>query len=418
MKTEFEFPYGKSVLKARLPQKNIAVVLKSQYVRGLEDPAAAILDDLREPIGMPPLVECVRRGDKVVIIVTDNTRACPDSLILPPLLAEVERKTPSENVTIIVALGLHPPLNRQQLVEKLGQKIVDKYHVINHDASQTVNIGVTSAGVPVEINRCVVEADFRLSTGFIEPHFFAGFSGGGKSIFPGVASPRAIHINHGYKFIDHPASRAGSTEENPVYRDILEQAKMAKLDFIVNVLLNKRHEITHIVCGEPAAAHRAGCKIARDITGVNVARQADITITTNSGAPLDLDLYQTAKGIDNASLVTRNGGIIIIAAACDAGAGPKSFVELHAMNPTPQAVLNKIKLEEPLGVQWQNQILARARLKNDIFLVSCLEESLVRSMMMQPFPTIESALEEALRILGDDARIALIPEGPTVLPVL
>jgi len=199
---------------------------------------------------------------------------------------------------------------------------------------------------------------------------------------------------------------------------MVEQAKMAKLDFIVNVLLNKKGEITHVVAGDPIEAHEKGCEIEREIAGVKVNHKVDITVTTNSAAPLNLDLYQTVKGIDNASLITRDGGVIIIASSCSTGVGPEAFRELHASVDSPKEVLQKIKREEPIGVQWQNQILARAQLKNDIYLLSNLEDNVVKDMMIIPIHTMEEGLEKALEALGDDAEIAVIPEGPLVLPLL
>ena len=318
----------------------------------------------------------------------------------------------------MIALGLHPPLDRPEMITKLGKEIVENYRVLNHDVNQTVNIGTTSRGTPVDINRRVIEADFRLSTGFIEPHFFAGFSGGRKSIAPGVFSVRSAYKNHGYAMLEHPETRAGNLKGNPIHEDMVEQAKMARLDFIVNVLLNKRREITHVVAGDPFQAHEEGCRIEKEIVGVRVPRLVDISITTNSGAPLDLDLYQTCKGIDTAAQITRPGGIIITVSACSAGLGPDSFRELHASVNSPEAVLREIKRQEPIGVQWENQILARTQLKNTVYLVSSLEDSLVRDMMLTPVRTVEEGLEKAFQVLGADASIAVIPEGPLVLPLL
>ncbi|MFC2017508.1 nickel-dependent lactate racemase, partial [Chloroflexota bacterium] len=353
-----------------------------------------------------------------VVIVTDNTRPCPDDRLLPPILAELEEKLPRGNITIIVGLGLHPPLDKQALVEKLGRDIVENYNVMNHDVNQIVNIGTTSRGTPVDVNTKVVEADFRMSTGFIEPHFFAGFSGGRKSIAPGVSSVRAVSKNHGYEMIEHPRARAGILKGNPIHEDLLEQARMAKLNFIVNVLLNKKGKITHVLAGDPIDAHERGCEIEKDIAGIKVAHKVDIAITTNGGAPLDLDLYQTCKGIDTASHITRDGGIIIIASSCSAGVGPQAFRELHRSVSSPEEVLQKIKREEPIGVQWQNQILARTQMKNDVYLVSSLEDTVVKDVMITPIRTIEEGLAKAFEVLGKDAEVAVIPEGPFVLPLL
>ncbi len=416
--TEIELPCGECTITARIPTKNIARVLTKPDARGLADERDAILQSLRSPIESPPLRNLIKPSDKVVVIATDNTRPCPDDRILPPLLTELESVVPRQNITIMIALGLHPPMDKAELSKKLGADIVASYNVVNHDVNDTVYIGTTSRGTPVDINRRVIEADFRISTGFIEPHFFAGFSGGRKSIAPGVFSVRSAYHNHGYRMIEHPKVRAGILHGNPVHEDMIEQAQMAKLNFIVNVLLNKRNEITHVVAGHPFQAHEKGCQIERKIAGVKVPQRADITITTNSGAPLDLDLYQTCKGIDTAAQVTRDGGIIIVASLCSAGIGPEAFLELHRSVGSPKEVIRKIKREEPIGVQWENQILARTQLKHDIYLVSSLDERTVRDMMMTPASTVEEGLEKAFSVLGDDAEIIVIPEGPLVLPTL
>jgi len=414
----FELPYGDSTVEVSISAENLGFVLDIKDVKGVEDEAECILDSLRCPIGRLALRDSVTKADRVAVIVTDNTRACPNDRLLPPILAELEEKVARENITIIVALGLHAALDREQLTRLLGKDIVERYNVINHDPAQTTYLGETSRGVPVDINTTVVEADFRISTGFIEPHFFAGFSGGRKSIAPGVFSLRSAYKNHSYRMIEDPRSRAGILKGNPIHEDMVEQAKMAKLDFIVNVLLNRKREITHVVAGDPIEAHEKGCEIEREIAGAKVNHKVDITITTNSGAPLDLDLYQTVKGMDNASLITRDGGIIIIASSCNTGVGPEAFRQLHASVNSPKAVFQKIKREEPIGVQWQNQILARAQLKNDIYLLSSLDDSVVSDVMIVPIHSMEEGLEKAFQALGDDAEIAVIPEGPLVLPLL
>ena len=423
MSTEIEFPYGDSSIKARIPTKNISFILSSKYVKGLENEREAITNSLRSPIGCPPLRDCVTKNDKVVVLVTDNTRPCPDDKLLPPILAELEEKVPRENITIVIALGLHPPLNKDEIIKLLGRDIVENYNVVNHDVNQCVYIGTTSRGTPVDINTKVLEADFRISTGYIEPHFFAGFSGGRKSIAPGVFSVRSAYKNHGYKMIEHPRTRAGILKGNVFHEDLVEQAKMAKLDFIVNVLLNwsiyyRKREITHVVAGDFIKAHERGCELERAIAEVKVDHKVDISITTNTGAPLDLDLYQTCKGIDTAAEITRDGGIIIVASSCFAGVGPEAFREVHASCSRPIEVLQKVRREEPIGVQWENQVLARTQLKNDVYLVSDLEDSVVKDMMITPIRTIEEGLEKAFKVLGSDAEIAVIPEGPLVLPLL
>lgn len=418
MHAEFELPYGSSTVRVRVPERNLAFVLEPHHVAGISDEPGAVRDALRNPLGQKPLASAVQPQHNVVVIVTDNTRACPDDRLLPPILEELERVVPREQIAIIVALGLHPALAEEELRRLLGDDIVAQYRVVNHDPSKVVNIGVTSRGTPVDINPLVVEADFRLSTGFIEPHFFAGFSGGRKSIAPGVFGLKSAYVNHGYRMIEHPRARAGVLQGNPIHEDMVEQARMARLDFVVNVLLNDRKEITNVFAGDMVAAHEAGCEAARGVVGAKVKHRVDIAITTNSGSPLDLDLYQTVKGMDTASLVTREGGIVIVASSCSSGAGPESFVELHQSCANPIDVLQRIRREEPLGVQWQNQILARIQLRNQVMLRSELDDELVRSMRLEPVHDLNQAIVTALRRLGEDAEIGVIPGGPLVLPLL
>lgn len=411
-------PSGNSFITAAIPEANLMGIFTRKNTPGLKDEGAAILEALRNPIGSKPLRDHLEKNMKVTIIVTDNTRPCPDDRILPVLLTELERIVSRPNITIIVALGLHPALNQEELVAKLGRQIVENYNVINHDPDRTVHIGETSRGTPVEINTAVAGADFRISTGFIEPHFFAGFSGGSKSIAPGVSSRRSIRKNHSYSMLEHPHSRAGILERNPVHEDIVEQARMAGLDFIVNIFLNERREIPHVVAGDPVLAHEEGCRVVAETAGVKLDGPADIVLVSNGGAPLDLDFYQTCKGIDTAARVTRDGGVIIMVSSCYTGVGPDDFVKLHAAADSPQDVLTKISRPESHGVAWQNQMLARAQLKHRVFLLSTLEDRLVEPMMVTPIHSVGAGLEKAFESLGKDARIAVLPEGPLVLPII
>ncbi|UCC16293.1 MAG: nickel-dependent lactate racemase [Dehalococcoidales bacterium] len=415
--TEIKLPYGETVKTIHVPEKNLAGVLETRQHPGLENEWDSILSSLRNPTGSKPLIERINENDSVVIIVTDNTRACPEDRMLPPVLEELKKKIPQANITIIFALGLHPPLDRAQMEKKLGKDIVDNFRILNHDVNDCVNFGTTSRGTPIDVNRRVVEADFRISTGFIEPHFFAGFSGGRKSIAPGVFSVRSAYKNHSRSMLEHPLSKTGILKGNPVHEDMIEIARAANLDFIVNVLLNKKGEITHVVAGDLVQAHEQGCEMAKEINGARLDGKADITITTNSGAPLDLDLYQSVKGMETASHFTRDGGIIIICSSCYDGAGPEEFVNMHRTANSPQEILASISDEHPTGVQWQNQILANIQRKNDIYVVSDMDDTIIRDMMMTPFPTFENALEDAFRRLSKDASIAVIPEGPLVIPI-
>jgi nickel-dependent lactate racemase len=416
MGTSVRLPYGDAYVSVTLPAGNRSYILTGQHLPGLKDEQEAIREALRKPLGCPGLNECIQKNDKVAVITTDNTRPCPDGKILPVILAALEPKIPKENVTIVVALGLHAPLNRKELIQKFGRNIMENYRVINHNTDQTTFLGTTSFGTPVEVNAEVVRADFRISTGFIEPHFFAGFSGGRKSIAPGVSSARAIRYNHRYEMVAHPNARAGILKGNPIHEDMVAQAKMAKLDFIVNVLLNQERQITHVFAGSPWLAHEKGCEMERGMVCVELDHKVDVTIVSNGGAPLDLDFYQTCKGIDTAAQITRSGGTIIMASSCSHGLGPEAFRSLHASAHSPEEVMKLARDSEHAGVAWQNQILARAQIDHTVYLLSELEDNLVRQMMVTPIHTFGEGWHRAFEVLGRDAEVAVIPEGPLVLP--
>ncbi len=413
-------PYGDSLLEVDIPGLNAESILTAKFIAGLKHPEEAIRNSLENPLGCQGLRSLLNDDDKVVIITTDNTRPCPDDIIVPVILEMLTAILPPENITVIIGLGLHPPLNHEQLVKKLGKDIIDRFKVFNHDPSETINIGETSRGVPVEINKKVAEADFRISTGFIEPHFFAGFSGGRKSIAPAVSSARSIRNNHSYRMLDNPCSRAGILKNNPVHEDMVEQARMARLDFIVNVTLNSEGEITHVFSGDPVIAHETGCQIASKNAQIPITSAYDITLTTNGGAPLDLDFYQTCKGIDTAAQITRKGGIIIMAAACDQGIGPEEFRILHTSSKSPEDVLAKLSRSSSYaeGVSWQNQLLGRAQQDHEIFLFSNLTDDEISPMMITPIHSVEEGLEIAYKRLGADSRVGVIPRGPLALPMM
>ena len=411
-------PYGDSFIAAAVPKKNLRSVIRAKDVPGLADEREALRQALLEPTGSAPLFDRVNGTDRVLVITTDNTRPCPDDRILPVLLEELERRVPRENISIIVALGLHAPLSREELAAKLGRDIVDGYRVLNHDPDDTVNLGTTSRGTPVEVSREITKADFIISLGFIEPHFFAGFSGGRKSIAPGLSSAHAIRKNHGYTMIEHPRARAGILEGNPIHEDMVEQAKAAGLDFIVNVLLNEEKRITHVFAGDPYLAHERGCEVEKEIVQVPIDEPVDITIVTNGGAPLDLDFYQTCKGIYTAAQITRPGGVIIIASCCTTGIGPEAFEELHVTSRSPGEVLETLRDERHVGVGWQNQILAHAQADHSVYLLSGLDDEAARRMKVTPIHTIEEGVDLAFGEVGTEGSIAVIPQGPFVLPVL
>ncbi|KXA93462.1 hypothetical protein AKJ65_06305 [candidate division MSBL1 archaeon SCGC-AAA259E19] len=414
---KINFPYGDSSLDLNVPESNLLRVLDRKEMAGLSDEVGAIRESLENPIGDDPLSDKVGEGDEIVVIVDDNTRPCPDKLLLSPLLERLRGAgVDTDDISIVIAYGLHPPLDKKGQIDLLGEDIVEGYRIVNHDPGDTERLGETSKGVPIEVNKEVLEADFRISTGLIEPHFFAGFSGGRKSIMPGVSGREAIYGNHGYEMIEDTHSRPGELEDNPIYRDSIEHADRADLNFILNVLLDDRDEIIGAVAGDPIEAHLEGVRMERERVVSKVKRGADIVITTNSGAPLDLNLYQTVKGIYHASLAAKDGGIILVASECGEGIGPESFLSLHERADGPEEVKEIIRNEEPIGVQWENQLLARVREKNDIYLRSSLDDESVENMMMEPVGTLKDGLRRAMEEMGRDCDIIAVPKGPMVIP--
>ncbi len=418
MPESVKLPYGEKYISVDLPDRSSARILTARHLPGSKDEPGLIREALRNPIGSPALKSCIRKNDKVVIVTTDNTRHCPDDRILPVILDELDTVVSRQNITIIIGLGLHPPLSRGELIKKLGRAVVENYTVLNHNPDDTILLGTTSFGTPAEVNSRVVQADFRISTGFIEPHFFAGFSGGRKSILPGVSSARSIRHNHSIEMIENPNSRAGVLAGNPIHEDMVEQARMAKLNFIVNVLMNPEKQITHVFAGNPWSAHEAACATERDIVQVEIDHKVDISIVSNGGAPLDLDFYQTVKGIDTAYQITRDGGIIIVASACSRGVGADDFKSMQVSARSPGEVLESLRGSCHAGAGWQNLILARAQLNHSVYLLSGLKDEEAARMMVTPVHSIREGLDKAFRALGKDAEIAIIPEGPLVLPVV
>lgn len=410
-------PYGKDQLSVEIPEENLIGVLRKGKAKPVDDEYKTVLKNLRNPIGKPPLRGILNLEDEIAVVVDDNTRPCPDKKLLPPLLNELDRGgVENDNIKIVIAYGLHPPLDRDGLVELLGEEIVEDFEIVNHIPDETVNLGISSRGIPIEVNKEVMNADFLISTGFIEPHFFAGFSGGRKSIMPGVSSRRAIYGNHGYEMIADPHSRPGELEENPIYMDSIEHAEEAGLDFILNVTLTEDGQIADVVAGDPIAAHLEGVEAERERALCKMDCKADIVVTTNSGAPLDLNFYQTVKGIYHASLAAKGEGTIVVTSECGDGIGPEEFEELHKRAGSPEEVIEIIREEEPIGVQWENQLLAEVQKNYDIYLKFSLDGENLKDFMVNSIDTVEEGLEKGFEKQGDEAKVVVIPSGPMIVP--
>ncbi len=418
-----DLAYGHTGLAIDLPAT--AHVIRPRFTPGLPDETAALGDALRRPIASPPLAALVRAGDSVVIVHTDITRATPNHRMLPVLLAELENAgVRRDDITLLNGLGTHRRQTEAELRAMLGDFIVENYRCLQHscfDEANLVSLGVTSLGHPVRVNRAYLEADVRILTGFIEPHFFAGFSGGPKAVLPSLAGSESVFSNHGLSMIGHPRATWGVTAGNPIWKEMAEAALLTRPTFLLNVTLNTRKEITGVFAGDMLAAHAAGCEFVRASSMVEVAEPYDIVITTNSGYPLDQNLYQAVKGMSAAAQIVRDGGAIIMAAACADGLPDHGqYAALLAQGRSPQGVLDLIS--QP-GFsehdQWQVQVQAQIQLRAQVFVYSDgLSDDQITRALFTPCRDIPTTVADLQRRFGPNARICVLPDGPMTIPYL
>ena len=378
------------------------------------DEAAIVLQALEDPIGTAPLRELARPGQDVVIVTSDLTRPCPSEKLLPPLLDELSAAGVDDaEITVVVALGLHRPMTPSELEQVVGTEVYRRVRVINHDPQDTVNLGRTGRGTPVEISRPVVNADLRVCLGNLELHYFAGYSGGAKAILPGCASEAAVNANHA--MMVQPEAATGRIEGNPVRADLEEGVAQLGVDFILNVVVDADHQIRAAVAGEVTQAHRQGCRWVAQRGKLTLPQAADVVLVGAGGFPKDINLYQAQKALDNAAYAVRDGGIIILAAECPEGLGNQVFERWMREGASPEEVLERIQAKFVLGghkAAAVSKVLARAR----VYLVSAMPPALVRACGMQPYRGVEAALQDALLAAGERATVAVLPEGGSVLP--
>ena len=412
--------YGKEGLWVDLPDRNVTVV-EPRYVPGLPDEAQAIRDALRAPVGTPPLRERVRPDDTVAIVFSDITRPQPRDRMLPVLLEEIAH-VPRERVVLLNALGTHRPNTADELSGMLGPDIVTNYRVAQHDAwdrANLVHLGRTSYGHEAYINAEYMRASVKILTGFIEPHFFAGFSGGPKAVLPGLAGHDSVLANHDARLIADPKATWGVTEGNPIWEEMREVASVTRPTFLLNVTLNRDQAITGVFAGEMLAAHAAGTRFVASTALVPVPEPFDIVITSNSGYPLDLNLYQAVKGMSAAARVVKPGGSIIAAAECWDGVPEHGeYGQILQMAATPEELLALIHSWDTVRQdQWQAQIQAQIQMKADVYLKSSyLDDETVRRAMLEPCHSIEETLAALLDRYGPQATICVLPEGPMTVP--
>ncbi len=366
------------------------------------------------PIGSSRIEDIVRPHEKIAVITSDKSRPMPTDRVLPHLLDRLAKAgVPNKNITLVFALGSHAPQTQEERQSLAGKRAWAEIACVDSDPNDCVLIGHTRRKTPVELMRRVVQADRRICLGNIEYHYFAGYSGGAKAVFPGVASHSGIQANH--RRMTDPAACAGRLAENPVREDLEEAAAICGVDFILNVVLNEDKRIVGAFAGDATAAHRAGCDLVDRLFGMSIPKPADIVIVSQGGAPKDLNLYQTQKALDNARHAVRKGGIIILIGSCREGLGSKTFEEWLMAADTPQNLVARIKREFQLGGH-KAAAIAMVLDYADIFLVSELDPSLVRRCFLEPFSTIQQAYDAAAARLGAQASVWVMPSGGSTLP--
>jgi nickel-dependent lactate racemase len=410
--------YGRGTLDVDLPADRTTVI-EPTHLPGLSDERAAIFAALDAPVQAVPLQRQAVRGKRVTIVHSDITRPMPNERLIPWLLEYLEAAgVRREDIILLNALGTHRPNTREELERMLTPEVVANYRCINHeprDDDACVAFGTTRTGVPALISRHLVEADVRIITGFIEPHFFAGFSGGPKGIMPGVAALKTVLSNHGAHNIGDRRATFAVTEGNPIWEEMRDIALRIGPSFLLNVALNRQREITGVFAGDLIAAHRKGTEFVRTSAMQKVPNLFDIVITTNSGYPLDMNVYQSGKGMRAAELIVRDSGLIIMAAECGEGM-PAGSPHDRLMRSVPNGEALLAKLAEPgfsFAEQWAGQIQALIQRRAEVQLHSSLDEETVRIAHLIPCPNIEAAVQARLQ---PGSRIAVLPQGPLTIP--
>ena len=421
---QISFPYGREFVNFDLADERVQGVLVSSlhHYKAKKDPVSLVEDALANPIGSPKLSELAKGKKRVVLIASDHTRPVPSKVIVPPMLREIRKGNPDAEITILISTGCHRGTTKEELINKFGEEIVNRETIVVHDCDKSplVHIGTLPSGGDLIVNKLVVDADLVCSEGFIEPHFFAGFSGARKSILPGIASRTTVMANHCSEFIADPHARTGILKGNPIHKDMVWAARTAGLAFICNVVINAEKEAIFAVAGDMEAAHEAGCEFLSSLCKVD-AKPADIVITTNGGYPLDQNIYQAVKGMTAAEATVNPGGVIIMMAKSNDGHGGEHFYHQMADEPDIEKTLALFLSRgrnETVPDQWQTQIFIRVLQKASVIYMSDAPDEMVRGLHMIPVHSPEEAMATAERILGKkDATVTAIPDGVSVMVI-
>ena len=420
---KIDLAYGKTGLTIDIPGDQTSII-EPQFIPGLPDELGAIKTALRNPIGTSPLRKSIEPGQKVGISVCDITRPMPSKRILPVILNELKHIHPS-NITIFIATGTHRKNTHSELFSMLGElPMSGGYNIVNHDAFSQANltkVGVTKEHIPIFLNTDWIKTDFKITTGFVEPHFFAGFSGGPKMIAPGLAGFETIMKLHDSDMISNPNSKWGITHGNPIHDSIREIATLFPSNFTLDVTINKHHKITSVYAGEMFQVHKAACEFAHSTAMREVPEPFDIVVTTNSGYPLDMNLYQAVKGMSAAHQIVKKGGSIICAAECSDGIPDHgSYGEILKSQASPQSLLNMIEASDyQKHDQWQVQIQASIQMENDVYLKSGnLSTDQIIEAHFLPADDVSKKVSELLSEKYPNGTVCVLPEGPQTIPFL
>ncbi|MBQ8081568.1 MAG: nickel-dependent lactate racemase [Clostridia bacterium] len=416
-----KLPYGRSEQVLHIDESRLRAVIAPREVTSDEDQEGLVRRALQNPIASPRLSELAAGAGSVLIITSDHTRPVPSGITMPLLLSEIRAGNPDAQITLLIATGMHRPTTEAELRARFGDGIVDRERIVVHRATEEKDMayfGRLPSGGELWLNKLVKEADLVIAEGFIEPHFFAGFSGGRKAILPGVASAKTVLYNHNARFIADPNARQGSLTDNPIHRDMLYAAKQAKLRFILNVLIDRDKRVIRAVAGDPEEAHRAGCRMCEENNRCDRA-EADVVITTNGGYPLDQNVYQSVKGMTAAEACVRPGGVIVMCAALGDGHGGEAFYRWFADRKDASEVTRDIEHVPPERThmdQWEAQILARIQQKaRCVFVTGEENRALIEQMHMVWMPDVDRALAYADGLLGGRPDVVVIPDGVSVI---
>ena len=413
-------PYGKTEICARIPTRNFLGTIQPKEKPPAPDPYAEIEKALNNPIATKPLNQIAQPNNTVAIVVDDITRATPSHLMLPPLLNQLNKGgVKDENITIIFACGSHRPVTPEEMKKLIGEEILNRIKAVNHDhkAKDLVFLGKTKAfGTKVYVNKIFAEADVKILTGDVGLHYYAGYGGGRKSVLPGISGAETIQHNHANLL--HPKARTGILEENPVHQDMVEAAKLAKVDFILNIVTNSKQEIVQAFAGDMEQVFNEGVRIVDEMYKIPIEQRADVVIVSSGGYPLDIDLYQAYKGVDNALNAVKRNGVIVLVAECPEGHGNEVFHEWMVKFKTLKEMEKVIRKHFVLGGH-KSYYLLKALEKVKIILVSVMPDyQAVNVFNLRTAPAVNDAIRDAFDLAGKNAKVWAMPHGNLTLPVM